>query len=126
AESLAADGLKLCRDDGGQFWTAVALNLLSEIALHTGRIDEAAASADEALAIAQAAGDGWSEGYALGTRAAIAARHGKLREAEQLATASVAVMRRIDQQWGAARALLGLGDLARFRNHPGEAHGWYA
>jgi hypothetical protein len=34
-------------------------------------------------------------------------------------------MRRIDQQWGAARALLGLGDLARFRNHPGEAHGWY-
>jgi len=35
------------------------------------------------------------------------------------------VMRRIDQQWGAARALLGLGDLARFRNHPGEAHGWY-
>ena len=37
----------------------------------------------------------------------------------------MAVMRRIDQQWGAARALLGLGDLARFRNHPGEAHGWY-
>jgi len=35
------------------------------------------------------------------------------------------VMQRIDQQWGAARALLGLGDLARFRNHPGEAHGWY-
>jgi DNA-binding CsgD family transcriptional regulator len=34
-------------------------------------------------------------------------------------------MRRIDQQWGAARALLGLGDLARLRGHPGEAHGRY-
>jgi predicted ATPase/DNA-binding CsgD family transcriptional regulator len=125
AWSLATDGLKLCREADDPYWTAVALNLLAEIALHTGRIDEAAASGDEALSIAQEAGDGWNEGYALGTRAAIAARRGKLREAEQLATASVAVMRRIDQQWGAARALLGLGDLARFRGHPGEAHGWY-
>jgi predicted ATPase/DNA-binding CsgD family transcriptional regulator len=125
ASSLATDGLKLCRESGDGYWTAVALNLISEIALHTGRTDEAEASADEALSIAQAAGDGWNEGYALATRAAIAAQRGKLREAEQLATASVAVMRRIDQQWGAARALLGLGDLARFRNHPGEAHGWY-
>src|SRR5208337_3656191 len=125
ASSLATDGLKLCRESGDGYWTAVALNLLSEIALHTGRTDEAEASAGEARSIAQAAGDGWNEGYALGTRAAIAARRGKLREAEQLATASVSVMRRIDQQWGAARALLALGDLARFRNHPGEAHGWY-
>jgi predicted ATPase/DNA-binding CsgD family transcriptional regulator len=125
AWALGTEGLKLCREADDQYWVAVGLNLLAEIALHTGRIDEAAISADEALAIAQAAGDGWNEGYALGTRAAIAARRGKLREAEQLATASVAVMRRIDQQWGAARALLGLGDLARFRNHPGEAHGWY-
>ncbi|MGH3172498.1 MAG: ATP-binding protein, partial [Streptosporangiaceae bacterium] len=125
AWALGTEGLKLCREADDQYWVAVGLNLLAEIALHTGRIDEAAASADEALAIAQAADDGWNEGYALGTRAAIAARRGKLREAEQLATASVAVMRRIDQQWGGARALLGLGDLARFRNHPGEAHGWY-
>ncbi len=125
ASSLATDGLKLCREAGDGYWTAVALNLLSEIALHTGRTDEAEASADEALSSAQAASDGWNEGYALGTLGAVAARRGKLREAEQLAAASLGVMRRIDQQWGAARALLGLGDLARFRNHPGEAHGWY-
>jgi predicted ATPase/DNA-binding CsgD family transcriptional regulator len=125
AEPLASAGLELCREAGDGFWTAVALNLLTEIALHTGRTGEAAASADEALAIAQQAGDGWNEGYALGTRAAIAAGAGKLREAEQLASASVAVMRRIDQQWGAARALLGLGDLARLRGHPGEAHSRY-
>ncbi|HEY2441680.1 MAG TPA: LuxR C-terminal-related transcriptional regulator [Streptosporangiaceae bacterium] len=125
AWTLGTEGLKLCREADDRYWVAVGLNLLAEIALHTGRIDEAAASADEALAIAQAADDGWNEGYALGTRAAIAARRGKLREADQQATTAVAVMRRIDQQWGAARALLGLGDLARFRNHPGEAHGWY-
>ncbi len=125
AESLAIEGLKLCRDAGDGFWTAVALNLLAEITLHTGRTDEAAAHADDALAVAQRCGDGWNEGYALGTRAALAAQAGKLREAQQLASASVAVMQRIDQQWGAARALLGLGDLARLRGHPGEAHSRY-
>ena len=34
-------------------------------------------------------------------------------------------MRRIDQQWGVARALLGLGDLARLRGDPGGAHSRY-
>ncbi len=125
AQALVREGLELCRAAGDEFWTAVALNLLTEIALHTGQAEEAAARADEALAVARAAGDGWNEGYALGTRAAIAAGAGQLREAEQLASASVAVMRRIDQQWGAARALLGLGDLARLRGHPGEAHSRY-
>ena len=125
ARSLAAGGLELCREADDELWTAAALNLLSEIALHTGPAGEAEARADQALSVAQAAGDGWNEGYALGTRAVIAARRGKLREAEQLATASVSVMRRIDQQWGVARALLGLGDLARLRDHPGEAHERY-
>ena len=125
AESFAGAGLALCRAAGDEWWTASALNLLSEIALHTGRTDEAAPAADEALSIAQAAGDGWNEGYALGVRAAIAGLAGRLREAEQLATASISVMRRIDQQWGVARALLGLGDLARLRGDPGGAHSRY-
>jgi predicted ATPase/DNA-binding CsgD family transcriptional regulator len=125
AEPLVRAGLELCRAAGEEFWTAVALNLLSEIALHIGQADEAAARANDALAVAQAADDGWNEGYALGTRAAIAALVGRLREAELLASASLRVMRRIDQQWGAARALLGLGDLARLRGQPGEAHGRY-
>ena len=125
AEACAEEGLALCRDAGEHFWTAVALNLLSDIAVQTGRADQAAARADQALSVAQAAGDGWNEGYALGTRAAMAARAAKLREAEQLASASVAVMRRIDQRWGVARVLLGLGDLARLRARPGEAHDHY-
>ncbi len=125
AGSWAQDGLKLCRSAADEYWTAAALNVLSEIALHTGRIADATAHADEALAVAQAAGDGWNQGYALGTRAAIAARAGKLAEAFQQAAASVSVMRMIDQQWGAARALLGLGDVARAQGHPGEAHSRY-
>ncbi len=125
AQTLADAGLEQCREAGDAFWTAVALNLLSEIALQAGRAGQARAHADEALSVAAAAGDGWNEGYALGTRAVIAARAGKLREAYQLASASVTVMRRIDQQWGVARVLLGLGDLARLRGHPGEAHDRY-
>jgi predicted ATPase/tetratricopeptide (TPR) repeat protein len=125
AETLAEEGLALCRHTRDDFWTAVALNLLSEVALQTGRADEATARADEVLSLTQAAGDGWNEGYALGTKAAIAARAGLFGEAEQLASASVAVMRHIDQQWGVARVLLGLGDLARLGHHPGEAHDRY-
>ena len=125
AEIRAGEGLELCRATGDSFWTAAALNLLSEIALHTGRADEAASAADEALSIAQAAGDCWNEGYALGIRAAIAALLGRLREAEQLGRSSISLMRRIDQQWGVARALLGLGDLARLRGDPGGAHSRY-
>ena len=70
------------------------------------------------LALDMAGVPAWVQGAATVVR-------GQLTLSSDPATASVAVMRRIDQQWGAARALLGLGDLARFRNHPGEAHGWY-
>jgi predicted ATPase/tetratricopeptide (TPR) repeat protein len=122
ARTWARDGLALCYATGNHSCAAAALNVLSEVALHTGQFGEAVARADEALAFARAADDGWNEGYALGTQAAIAAREGKLREAQQLAAASVTVMRRIDQQWGVARALLGLGDVARVQGRPGEAH----
>lgn len=101
AESRAGEGLALCRSAGEEFWTAAALNLLAETALHRGRMDEAASRADQVLIVARSAGDGWHEGYALGTRAAVAGLLGKLREAQQYADASIAVMRRIDQRWGA-------------------------
>ena len=64
AESLAKEGLELCRTAGVRFWTASALNLLSEVALHTGNAGEAASRAREALSAALEAGYGWNEGYA--------------------------------------------------------------
>ena len=76
-----------------EFWTAVALNLLAEITLHTGRPAEAEALAGEALALARSVGDRLSEGYALGTRAAAVAHRGSLREAQELAETAITVMR---------------------------------
>jgi len=125
ARRWAEQGLELCRAAGDEFWTAAALNLLAEVALHTGRPDEAGLRADEALELARAAGDGWNEGYALGSRAAAAGLRGNLREAQELADAAIAVMRDIDQQWGVARTLLGLGDLARLRRDPDGARDRY-
>ena len=125
AEADAMAGLELCWAAGEEFWTAAALNLLTEIALHAGRADEAVSHADEALTVARKAGDRWNEGYALGTRAAAAAGQGDVREAQQLAEAALVIMQEIDQRWGAARALVGLGDLARLTAEAGVAQQRY-
>jgi predicted ATPase/DNA-binding CsgD family transcriptional regulator/tetratricopeptide (TPR) repeat protein len=113
AEPVARAGLDLCRASGDAFWTAAGLNLLSEIAVHTARPDEAETLGREATAIAEDADDGWNLGWALGIRAAVAGLRGNMREAADLARASIEVMRSIDHRWGVARAQLGLGDLAR-------------
>ena len=125
AQLWARRGLQLCRSAGQLSWTATAYNVLAEAALHAGRLDEAERCAADALATARQAGNGWNEGYALGTQATVAAAHGKLREAGQLGEAALAVMRGIDQQWGVARTLLGLGALARLRRDPAGAIACY-
>ncbi len=125
ARDWARQGLALCRSAGQLIWTATAYNVLAEAALHAGQLDEAARCAADALATARTVGNGWNEGYALGTQATLAAAHGKLREAGQLGEAALAVMRGIDQQWGVARTLLGLGALARLRRDPAGAIGCY-
>ena len=107
------------------FWTASAFNLLTEVALHAGRAEEAVAHAGRALATARQAGDRWNEGYALGTMAAAAGQRGDLPEAQRLGEAALAVMREIDQQWGVARTLLGLADLARLTGDSGGAQRRY-
>jgi predicted ATPase/DNA-binding CsgD family transcriptional regulator len=126
AEPTARAGLDLCRAAGDEFWTAAGLNLLSEIAVHTARPDEAEVLSREATEIANAAADGWNVGWALGIRAVIAGLRGNIGEAAELAAASIDVMRSIDQQWGVARAQLGLGDLARLRGDLGGAQLMYA
>ena len=115
AEQLATSALELSWAAGESFWVGAALNLLTEIALHAGRLDEATDRAGEALQVATAAADRWNEGYALGTMAAVIAARGNLREAQGLAERALAIMREIEQLWGSARTLLGLGDLARLR-----------
>jgi len=126
AEPLARAGLGLCQAAADQFWTAAGLNLLSEIALHTGRLDEAETLGREAVSIAKAAGDRWNEGWSLAIRSGVAGLRGTMREAADLANASVSVMRAIDHRWGVARAQLGLGDLARARGDYADAHRRYS
>ena len=126
AEGPARAGLDLCRGAGDQFWTAAGLNLLSEIAVHTGRPDEAETLSQEAAQIAGEAGDGWNEGWALGIRAAIAGVRGDIRAAAELSNASIEVMIAIDHRYGVARAQLGLGDLARLRGDFSSARRMYA
>jgi predicted ATPase/DNA-binding CsgD family transcriptional regulator len=125
AEQPARAGLDLCREADDQFWTSVGLNLLSEIAVHTGRPDEAEALGREAISIAEAADDGWNQGWALGIQAAVAGLRGNMREAAELANASISVMRAIDHRWGLARAQLGLADLARMRGDHADARNRY-
>ena len=125
AESAARAGLDLCREAGDDFWIAAGLNVLSEIAVHTGHFDQAEELGREATAIAGAARDRWNEGWSLGIQAAVAAMHGRLREAAELAAASIDVMRSIDHRWGVARAQLGLGDLARTRGEFADARQRY-
>ena len=50
---------------------------------------------------------------------------GDIREAAELAGASIEVMASIDHRWGVARAELGLGDLARMRGDLAQAHHMY-
>jgi predicted ATPase/DNA-binding CsgD family transcriptional regulator len=125
AEPLAEAGLELCLAVGEEFWAAAGLNLLSEIAMHTGRPDEAQARVRQAMSIAKTAGDRWNEGWALGIEASVAALRGRMRAAQQLATESADVMRAIDHHWGMARAQLGLADLARLRGDYGDARQRY-
>lgn len=126
AEPLAIAGLALCRAAGDEFWTAAGLNLLSEIAMHTGRLDEAESLGQQAMTISGEAGDGWNRGWALGIRAVIAAARGRIEQSAELANASIAVMRSIDHRWGVARAQVGLGDLDRLRGDHGDAQLRYA
>ena len=121
----AKAGLELCRAAGLNFWTATALNLLAEVALHAGQADEADARAAEAQVIATESGDGFNASYALGSRAAAAAVRGSLEEALTLGEAALATARQIDQQWAVARTLLGLGDLARLTGNPARARQRY-
>jgi predicted ATPase/DNA-binding CsgD family transcriptional regulator len=119
AEELAREALAACRAAGDRFYEASTLNLLTEIALHAGRLDDAEASGVDALAVSSASADRWNAAYAMGTLSTLAAFRGKLREAAGLADVALAGMRAIEQDWGIARALLGLGDLARLRgDHP--------
>jgi predicted ATPase/DNA-binding CsgD family transcriptional regulator len=91
-----------------------ALRVLALVSLRSGRHDEALASAEAAVAAAQAVGDDWEEGLALATKAAIVARLGKLTDAQGIYEMALEVLR-ANNGWGVAQTLSGLGGVARAR-----------
>jgi predicted ATPase/DNA-binding CsgD family transcriptional regulator len=125
AEPMAAEGLELCRAAGDPHFTATALNLLAEIALHGGRPEDALHRAREAVDQARQAADKWNEGYALGSCATALAALGRLADAREAAEAALALMLEIDQQWGAARTMLGLASLERLLGNLDGARDYY-
>lgn len=126
AEAPARAGLELSRAAGDTFWTAAALNLLSEICGHTGRGEEAETLGRAALALARASGDRWGEGWALAILAVVTGPHDGIRPAADLAAESIRVMREIDHYWGLARAQLVLASVARLRGDHADARERYA
>ncbi len=109
----AGEGLALCRAAGDPH-EAGALRLLAVAALRAGRVAEAVARIDEAVATAHNLGNDWEEGLALSIKAAGLARLGSLREAQASYEAALEVLRD-NNGWGMAQVRYGLGGVARAR-----------
>lgn len=106
----AADGNPDGNPAGGHRLVA-----LSE--LISGRLDQAMASADSAVASARELGNDWEEGAALGVRAAVIAAKGDLTGAEEVFGQALEVLKD-NNGWGVANTLYGIGRVARARRDP--------
>ena len=110
----AQQGLQLSRASGDDFAVPIALRALGQAALRAGRVGDATALIDEAVAAAQAAGNDWETGIALAARAAIGVRQGKLKSAQRDYEAALGVLSD-NVRWGVAQVRYGLGTVARAR-----------
>jgi predicted metal-dependent phosphotriesterase family hydrolase/predicted ATPase len=124
-QARGAAGLELCRTAGDPYCTATALNLLAQVGLAAGRLQETLRCASEALDLARLIGDAWNQLYALANRAGALAAVGNLREARATAQAALDVAEQTDQHWGAALVRRGLGDLCRALGDTGGARDYY-
>ncbi len=114
AQECAEAGLELSRSSGDGATTAAALRMLGQVSMRAGRFDEAVARLDEAIAAARGVCGYWEEGLTLSAKAAIAARQGRLREAQQNYEAALDALRD-NNPWGLANIVYGMGGLARAR-----------
>src|SRR5579864_2949774 len=110
----AQQGLELSRACGDDFAVPTALRALGQAALRAGRVGDATALIDEAVAAAEAAGNDWETGIALAARAAIAVRQAKLKAAQRSYEAALEVLSD-NVRWGVAQVQYGLGTVARAR-----------
>jgi predicted ATPase/class 3 adenylate cyclase len=96
--------------DGGNLQTkAAAHNLLGEVARLSGELDVAAAQYDEAVAIADAAGDERIVGLVRNNEAVVAIGSGEYDQAVRLSRAALAIAERVGDEQAATRAIGNLG-----------------
>ena len=114
ARLRARDGLEACRAAGDEFTVPVALRVLAQAELRSGRLERGRELIAEAIAAAEATGNHWEHGIALGAQAAMAARQGRLREAQRTYQAALDILRD-NNLWGVAHTLYGMGVLAHAR-----------
>jgi DNA-binding CsgD family transcriptional regulator/tetratricopeptide (TPR) repeat protein len=110
----AQDSLALSRAHDDDFTVPVALRVLGQAAAQTGRLGDAAAYVEEAIAAAEVSGNDWETGITLAARAAIAVRQGKLKSAQRAYEAALEVLSD-NNHWGIATVEYGMGTLARAR-----------
>jgi DNA-binding CsgD family transcriptional regulator len=110
---LFATVLAECREHGRMAWCSPALGALARVQAHLGRLAEARTSAEEALAIAEAAGQPQWESQVSGLLAYLAASEGeeeRCREYARRALTDLApTVMSLGESWG--RWALGLLDL---------------
>ena len=119
AENFARASLELS-DRAADGNPAGGHRLIALTELMSGRLDQAQASAESAVAAARTMGDDWEEGVGLGVQAAVTAARGDLNGADEIFGQALAVMRE-NNGWGVANVLYGLGRVARARRDPDAA-----
>ncbi|HET9167882.1 MAG TPA: AAA family ATPase [Actinospica sp.] len=113
ALELFATVLADCREHGRMAWCSPALGALARVQAHLGRLAEARASAEQALAIAEAAGQTQWESQVSGLLAYLAASAGEEEQcrayARRALTDLAPTVMSLGESWG--RWALGLLDL---------------
>src|SRR5690348_8823125 len=113
-ERCATESLELSRASGDDFTVPTALRVISQAAARAGRVDDAVAHIEEAVAAAEAAGNDWEAGLTQATKAAIAVRQGKLKSAQRAYETALEILSD-NNRWGVAQVSYGMGTLARTR-----------
>jgi predicted ATPase/DNA-binding CsgD family transcriptional regulator len=110
----AQESLDLSRASGDEFPVPTALRVISQAAARAGRLGDAVAYIEEAVAAAEAAGNDWEAGLTMAARAAIMLRQKQLKSAQRSYEAALEVLSD-NNRWGVAQVEYGMGALARTR-----------
>jgi predicted ATPase/DNA-binding CsgD family transcriptional regulator/Tfp pilus assembly protein PilF len=121
----ATESLELARASGDDFPVPTALRVISQAAARAGRVGDAVAYIEEAIAAAEAAGNDWEAGLTQATKAAIAVRQGKFKSAQRAYETALEVLAD-NIRWGVAQVEYGMGTLARTRGDAEVAVRYYA